>query len=305
MSDRHVIIGAGPVGRAAADALIARGAQVVLASRSGKGPDVDGATRAAADANSADSLATLAEGATAIYNCLNPLEYWKWPELWPPMAAALLAAAERSGAVLVTAGNLYPYGPVDGPMVEGMPDAAPGSKAQVRAKMTADAFALHNAGKIRAVEVRGSDYMGAGPGQYAHIPRAIEAAVAGKTARVIGSPDLPHTWTDVRDMGRALATVAGEESAWGRVWHAPSNEPRTQRQAIEDVCRTVGKQPGAIKSMPRLMLTLVSPFVPVVRELKETAYQVERPYVMDSSAITKAYGLEPTPWDEVCRRTAP
>ncbi|MCW2782983.1 MAG: NAD-dependent epimerase/dehydratase [Marmoricola sp.] len=305
MSDRHVIIGAGPVGRAAADALIARGAQVVLASRSGKGPDVDGATRAAADANSADSLATLAEGAAAIYNCLNPLEYWKWPELWPPMAAALLAAAERSGAVLVTAGNLYPYGPVDGPMVEGMPDAAPGSKAQVRAKMTTDAFALHNAGKIRAVEVRGSDYMGAGPGQYAHIPRAIEAAVAGKTARVIGSSDLPHTWTDVRDMGRALATVAGEESAWGRVWHAPSNEPRTQRQAIEDVCRTVGKQPGAIKSMPRLMLTLVSPFVPVVRELKETAYQVERPYVMDSSAITKAYGLEPTPWDEVCRRTAP
>jgi nucleoside-diphosphate-sugar epimerase len=305
MSDRHVIIGAGPVGRAAADALIARGAQVVLASRSGTGPDVEGATRAAADANSADSLATLAEGAAAIYNCLNPLEYWKWPELWPPMAAALLAAAERSGAVLVTAGNLYPYGPVDGPMVEGMPDAATGTKAQVRAKMTADAFALHNAGKIRTVEVRGSDYMGAGPGQYAHIPRAIEAAVAGKTTRVIGSPDMPHTWTDVRDMGRALATVASEESAWGRIWHAPSNEPRTQRQAIEDVCHTVGKQPGAIKSMPRLMLTLVSPFVPVVRELKETAYQVERPYVMDSSAITKAYDLEPTPWDEVCRRTAP
>jgi hypothetical protein len=41
-----------------------------------------------------------------------------------------------------------------------------------------------------------------------------------------------------------------------------------------------------------------------LRELRETEYQFTRPYVMDSSAITDALGLEPTPWDEVCRRTA-
>lgn len=35
MSEGHVIIGAGPVGRATAAALEARGAEVVLASRSG------------------------------------------------------------------------------------------------------------------------------------------------------------------------------------------------------------------------------------------------------------------------------
>jgi len=26
--------------------------------------------------------------------------------------------------------------------------------------------------------------------------------------------------------------------------------------------------------------------------------------VMDSSAITAAFGLEPSPWDDICRRTA-
>ena len=36
MSDRHVIIGSGPVGRATAAALRERGAEVVLASRSGR-----------------------------------------------------------------------------------------------------------------------------------------------------------------------------------------------------------------------------------------------------------------------------
>lgn len=304
MSGTHVIVGAGPVGRAVAEALAEDGSDVVLASRSGQGPPVAGATRQAVDATEPDALAGLATGAVSLYNCVNPPAYDKWPELWPPVAAAFLAAAERTGAVLVTAGNLYPYGPVDRPMVEGMPDAATGKKATVRAQMTADAFAAHQEGRIRAVEVRGSDYMGAGPGDYAHIPRVVRKALQGKTVRVIGSPDRPHTWTDVRDMGRALATVATHETSWGRVWHAPSNPPRTQREAVNDVCRAAGRPEVGVKAMPQLLLSLVAPFVPVVRELRETQYQFTRPYVMDSSAITKTFGLTPTPWEEVCRRTA-
>jgi nucleoside-diphosphate-sugar epimerase len=299
MSDRHVIIGSGPVGRATAAALEARGAEVVLASRSGS----NGTT--AVDATSADALAQLADGAVALYNCVNPPAYDKWPELWPPVAHALVKAAERSGAVLVTAANLYPYGPVPGGLMrEGMPDSAPGKKAQVRARMTADAFAAHEAGLIRAVEVRGSDYMGAGPGDYAHVPRVIPKALQGKNVSVIGAADQPHTWTDVRDMGRALALVSTEESAWGRVWHAASNAPRSQAEAVNDVLASVGAKPVKVKGMPRSLLTVVSPFVPVVRELRETLYQFMAPYVMDSTAITSAYGLEPTPWDEVCRATA-
>ncbi len=304
MTDRHVIVGAGNVGRAVAKSLVRGGAEVILASRSGQGPSVPGATRAAVDATDPDALAALATGAVALYTCLNPPDYHTWPEVWPPMAAALLTAAERSGAVLVTAGNLYPYGPVDGPMVEGMPDAAPGRKARVRATMTAEALAAHREGRVRAVEVRGSDYLGAGPGDYAHVPRVIAKALQGKAVRVFGSPDQPHTWTDVHDMGRALATVGVEQSAWGRIWHAPSNPPRTQREAVNDICRAAGRDAVDVKGFPSTLLTVAAPFVPVLRELKETEYQFSRPYVMDSSAIGEAFSLAPSPWDEVCRRTA-
>jgi len=122
MSDRHVVVGAGPVGRATAALLAARGSEVVLASRSGAGPEIPGTRRVAVDAASAQALADLAGGAVAVYNCVNPSAYHQWAALWPPVAAALLEAARRSGATLVTAGNLYPYGPVDTEMVEGMPD---------------------------------------------------------------------------------------------------------------------------------------------------------------------------------------
>lgn len=304
MSDRHVIIGAGPVGQAVARVLAERGADVVLASRSGQGPELEGARRVAVDAADAEELSRLAEGAQVLYNCVNPPRYDAWAELWPPIAAALLAAAERTGAVLAVTGNLYPYGPLDQPMVEGMPDAAPGKKAQIRARMTADALAAHKAGRIRTVEVRGSDYVGAPLGDHAHVPRVVPAALEGKTVRVIGDAHQPHTWTDVHDMGRALVATAGNESALGRVWHAPSNPPRTQAEAVNDVLASVGRPPVTVKAYPRWVVRGFGLLNSQMRELQETEYQFTRPYVMDSSAITAELGLAPTPWDEVCRRTA-
>ena len=159
--------------------------------------------------------------------------------------------------------------------------------------MTADAFAAHDEGRVRAVEVRGSDYMGAGVGDGAHVPRVAPRAL-GKAVRVFGSPDQPHSWTDVRDMGRALAAVATDERAWGRIWHAPTNPPRTQREAVADVCRAAGKEPVKVRAYPRLMLSLGGRMNAMLRELQETAYQFERPYVLDSSAITRELGLAPT-----------
>ena len=304
MSERHVVMGAGPVGRATAAILAEQGHEVLLVSRSGTGEEVPGARRVAADATDGDRVAQLAEGAAAIYNCINPPAYDKWTELWPPVAAALLHAAERSGAVLVAAGNLYPYGPVDEPMVEGMPDRAQGTKARIRATMWADMLAAHQAGRIRAAEVRGSDYAGPGVGDGGHLPRLAPRALSGKGVRVFGSPDQPHSWTDVRDMGRALVAVAAEESAWGRIWHAPTNEPRTQREAVADLCRAVGKEPVPVRAYPRAILSVGGRVSSLMRELQETVYQFERPYVLDSSAIARELGLEPTPWDEVCRATA-
>ena len=171
--------------------------------------------------------------------------------------------------------------------------------------MWAEARRRHAEGRIRAVEVRGSDYMGPGVSeQTGHVARVAPAALAGRTVRVFGRPDVPHSFTDVRDMARALAAVAAAPSAWGRVWHAPTNPARTQAEVIGDVCRSVGREPGKVKALPRAVLGVGGAVVPILRELRETEYQFLRPYVLDSSAIERELGLAPTPWREVCRATA-
>src|SRR5262245_37047420 len=103
---RHVIVGAGPVGTAAAEHLVARGHEVRMVTRTGAGPVF--VERVQADATDASRLAQLAAGADTLYNCANP-PYHRWPQLWPSLATALLDAAQRSGAVLVTMSNLYGY----------------------------------------------------------------------------------------------------------------------------------------------------------------------------------------------------
>jgi hypothetical protein len=59
---------------------------------------------------------------------------------------------------------------------------------------------------------------------------------------------------------------------------------------------------GGVASRP--MIRLVGVFNPLVRELNETLYQFERPFVSDASTFQRAFGpFEPTPHGDAVRRT--
>src|SRR4051794_20391688 len=79
MSQLHVVVGAGPVGRATALELAAAGHEVLLVSRSGSGPDLPGVRREAADAADADPPTPPAAGAPAVYNRGHPPGHTGWP----------------------------------------------------------------------------------------------------------------------------------------------------------------------------------------------------------------------------------
>lgn len=299
---RHIVVGKGPVGTTLAERLVGEGDDVVVLSRSG-GTSVTGASSAAVDASDPAALAEAARGADVLYNCVNP-KYTRWPQDWPPIARAVLAAAEANGAVLVTMSNLYGYGPLDKPMTEDLPLAAPGHKGRVRAQMWADALAAHRTGRVRVTEARASDFVGPRITDGGHLgERVVPRVLAGKPVRVLGSPDQPHTFTDVRDVARTLAVLGRDERAWGRAWHVPSDVPVTQREAVSALCRAAGVAEVKVSAMPAWLLQVAGVAVPLVRELQETRYQFDRPFVMDSSAATATFGIAPTPLQETWKDT--
>jgi nucleoside-diphosphate-sugar epimerase len=286
--DTHLVVGAGPVGTATAHLLLDRGHRVRVVTRSGTGPEV--AERVQADAADSERLAELAQGTTAIYNCVNPT-YSRWETDWPPVAAALLHAAEASGAVLATVGNLYGYGEVDAPMTEETPLAATGHKGRVRNAMWHDALAAHEAGRIRTFEVRGSDYLG-GNSLLSYV--VTPALRKGRRAFVPADLDAPHTWTCTDDVAALLVTGVYDERAWGRPWHVPSNDPLSVRELSAIAAAQLGVAPR-LTTMPYAVLWAAGLFDPMAKELRETQHQFRKPFVLDSSDAQQTFGLEPVP----------
>ena len=297
--NHHLVIGAGPVGTRVALLLAEAGHPVRVVTRSGSGPEHPLVDRVAADAADATRMRSLASGAAAVYNCANPA-YTRWDTDWPPLASALLEAAADSGAVLATVSNLYGYGQVTGPMGAHTPLAPADHKGRVRVRMWTEALAAHQAGRVRTVEVRASDYADAGANS--HLARNAPAVLAGKTAWVMGGADQEHTWTTTHDTARLLVEAAADESTHGRAWLVPSAPPRTQREALGDVATAAGVRPPTIRVLGPRVLRTVGLVVPFVRELAGTAYQFAAPFVVDDTATRAHFGWDPEPWDATVQR---
>ncbi|TMQ91311.1 NAD-dependent epimerase/dehydratase family protein [Actinomadura soli] len=297
---KHVIVGAGQVGAHLAGRLVERGHDVVVVTRSGSGPD--GVEKVAADVADQARLTEVAKNAEALYNCVNP-RYIRWTQDWPPMAASFLGTAEATGAVLVTLSNLYVYGPVDGPMTEDLPLAATGTKGRVRARMWRDALAAHQEGRIRMTELRGSDYYGPGSTDQAYIGevRFVKPLLAGKRVSFLSDPSVPHAWTYLPDVAEALAIAGTDERALGRAWHVPTGPAVATLDVAERLCEIAGAPAPRVSGLPRPVFNAIGLFSPLIKELRETRYQFDKPYVLDSSAFESTFGMAPTPLDDALK----
>jgi nucleoside-diphosphate-sugar epimerase len=301
----HLVIGAGPVGTALALRLAEAGEPVRVVTRSGRGPEHERIERLAVDASDPDRLADAASGSAVLYNCANPGAYPEWERVWPPLAASILHAAEASGAVLVTLGNLYGYGPVDGPMRRDTPLHPTDHKGVLRTRMWQDALAAHEAGRVRATEARASDYVGpTAPESNGLLPRYAAATLVGKPALVFGDPDQPHSWTAVDDIAATLQALGRDERAWGSAWLVPSNPPASVREVLGELGRRVGAGEPRLRRMPRWVLSAAGTVAPLLREVSGVLYQFERPFVIDASETTETFGLEPTDWGALLDVTA-
>jgi nucleoside-diphosphate-sugar epimerase len=287
----HVIVGSGPVGTSTASLLADLGHRVCVITRSGSGPT-----------HNAAALTTATAGAAAIYNCVNP-PYHRWPTDWPPLANAMLAAAESSGAVLVIMGNLYGYGPTTRPMKESDVLASTGVKGGVRTKMWRDALAAHESGRIRATEVRASDFIGPEVLNSHLGERVIPKLLKGKGVQVLGNPDMVHSFTFMPDVARALVTAATDERAWGKAWHVPTNPAITSREMITRMSKIAGVAPVKVSPIPNGLLKVGGLFSPLFREFPEMLYQYDRPFIVDSSLFTSTFGQSPTPQNDVLTST--
>jgi nucleoside-diphosphate-sugar epimerase len=107
----------------------------------------------------------------------------------------------------------------------------------------------------------------------------IERVLSGKRPQSLFALDVPHTYSYVTDVGRALVELALDESCHGQVWHLPVGSPVTLGEIVQMVNTKLGTsyRTSIIPSPVRKLLSL---FVRPVKELEEMMYQFAEPYVM-------------------------
>lgn len=301
MNTVHVVTGAGPVGSTVAQQLAEAGHRVRLLTRSGSGPDHALIERRRVDVSQPDALAEAFEGAVAVHHCIHGSAYDArvWQAELPRAERAVLEAAGRAGAVVVFPESLYSYGPVDGPMTEDLPRAATGGKLGVRTEL----LAQREASDTPTVSVAASDFYGPLV-KTAHAgERLVPTVLAGRTMRVLGSLDQPHSFTYVPDLAAAMVAAAARPELWNSFLHAPTAPALTQRRLVELVAAAGDVPAPRMSALPAPVLRALGTVSRDMKELAETSYMFARPFVLDSTASEQRLGLAPTPLETGIKET--
>jgi|CXWL01.1.fsa_nt_gi nucleoside-diphosphate-sugar epimerase len=286
----HVVIGAsGATGSATVRELLRKGHAVRAVSRNGTTETHTRLQSWKCDVVKEPLAARAAcEGATVVYHCAQPA-YTEWVERLPPLTESILDAATFAGAKLVFADNLYSYGKVSGKLHEDLPSAATGKKGQVRADIARKLLAAHKAGRVEVAIGRSSDYFGPGGLTSAAGAPLFGAAVAGKTVRWLGSLDQPHTLHYLDDIARGLVILGERPESGGEVWHLPAATTITGRQFGQLIFNTLDRKPK-LSETSKSQLRLAGLFSPLIRELRETYYQWDAPWIVDHTKFERTFG---------------
>ncbi len=285
----HVVFGAGQVGTQLAEALARRGLRVRIIRRSARPVD-SGIEVVSGDARDPGFAARATEGASVIYHCMNPSRYAgkAWEQEFPRQGEALIHAAVTHGARLVCLDNLYGYGETDERRTETTPLRARGRKGLVRIAWAERLERARAEQGLRYVIGRAGDFFGPGASQTAVSVEGIRKMAAGGTLWLPGNPDAKHAFSFVPDVAEALAALGtAERDLEGQVLHLPVIEV-SPAELVGAIARNAGVAPKT-RGASRTFFRMLSPFVPLFRELLETLYQWERPFLVDDSLFRRRF----------------
>jgi nucleoside-diphosphate-sugar epimerase len=299
MGALHVVTGAGPVGSTVASQLADAGHRVRLLTRSGSGPAHPAIERRAVDVRDARALRAAVEGAVAVYHCTHAAYTARAWRAELPAAEQTVLQAVPPCAVVVFPESLYAYTATGTPFTEDGPRDARGGKRGVRTAL----LAARAASPTPTVSVVASDLFGPAVRNAHAGERMVPRVLADRRVNVVGSADQPHSFTYAPDYARAMIAAAARPDLWNTVLHAPTGPPVTQRQLVAAFAAAAGTRPRVGTLPSWLFRAGRAARVGALRELAETLYQFEAPFVLDAAKSEALLGLSPTPLPEAVAAT--
>lgn len=293
MSSLQTILGAGgAIGKELARELHAYTDQVRLVSRHPeKINDTD--QLFPADLTDPDQVDKAIAGSAVVYLVVGfKYDIGVWRANWPALMRQVIESCKKHKARLVFFDNVYMYDRDHlSHMTEETPMRPTSKKGVIRTELVQMIMDEVKAGRLTALIARSADFLGMT--NSVPVELIYKNLVRGKSANWFARVDKIHNLTFVPDAARGTAILGNTPDAFNEVWHLPTDKtPVTGRQWI-------GLFAGALQVKPKYtvlpvwMLGVLGIFVPVMKELKEMAYQYDRDYFFDSSKFDQRFQYTP------------
>lgn len=217
-----------------------------------------------------------------------------WQARWPKFMRDVIESCKKHQVKLVFFDNVYMYDQSEIPHMTESSRINPSSKkGKIRAEIAQLLMNEVENGSLTALIARSADFYG--PNCKNSISQiTIDNFRKGKKGMWLANSGKNHNFTYTPDAGVATALLGNTPDAYKQVWHLPtSHEKLTGKQWIEAYARAMNIKPG-IQVLPIWMMGLLGLFIPVMKELKEMAYQYDRDYFFDSSKFEKRFNFKPT-----------
>ncbi len=302
-----IIGAAGAIGRTVAEALLKRGDQVRLVGRSlAKLQELgfDGAELVSADVSTEAGCRTALEGMDAgVYTLGLPYTKKEFAK-YPGMMKACVDAAKKLGTKkLVLVSNVYPYGlPTAERIAENHPRQPVSVKGEWRKQQEDVLMAADDPNGLRTLSLRLPNFYG----PYAALSIAdgfVKAAIAGKTADLLGPVDLPQELCFTPDVGPVVAALLLRDDAFGQAYNFAGAGTLTWREFATEIFKAAGTKPKLRVAGPT-MLKFIGLFSELMRELSEMSYLQTNPVLLDDRKLMKLLlDVKKTPYAEGIRRT--
>ncbi|WP_071394757.1 SDR family NAD(P)-dependent oxidoreductase [Bacillus tuaregi] len=303
---KALVLGAtGGIGSALVLELVERGIEVVAFARGQKKlhdfyQHVPRVSIFSGDALVEKDVLEAADGVDVIFHAVS-FPYETWEKTHPLCIENMIKGAEKHGAKIVLADNIYAYGRQPGIEVQEETEKKPHTKK----------------GKIRlAMENRIKSSLV--PYLIVHLPdvygphaentilhETLKNVARNKTANFVGPINVPREYIFTPDAAKAMVELARREEAYNQNWNIPAARPITGEEILEIVRNEAGYQ-KSFRTVSKNMIRFIGIFQPFMREIVEMMYLTEEPVLLSGKKYETQIGpLPKTTYQEGIRRTLP
>ncbi|MDX8351669.1 NAD-dependent epimerase/dehydratase family protein [Cognatiyoonia sp. IB215182] len=240
-------------------------------------------------------MVAAAQGVDVIVNGLNPPNYHDWARNIPAITDQVIAAAKASGATVIIPGNIYVYGDQPGELNENTHHNAQTRKGKIRIAMEES----YRASGVQTIILRAGNFIdphGNGDIMSSLMMRDIKKGRLTAAA----DPATMQAYAFMPDWGRAALALAEKRAQLSQFEDIPFPGHAFTSADLQHCVERHLHRSVRVTRFPWWLMTMLSPFWELARELREMRYLFAMSHTIGSDKFNKVLPqFEPTDLETV------